>query len=176
MRDLYQAFAEARKLNRERGFTLIELLVVIAIIAILAAIAIPQFAKYRVRAFNSAAESDLRNIRTTLEAVFADYQSYGNTDVALTTGTLSITTPGATTENISLSNGVYAGIDFANDGTNYTAASGHINGDRAFCADSDDSSIWWKTKSVGDTTAITMPTPGYGTNNCIGSGGYPNQL
>jgi type IV pilus assembly protein PilA len=60
----------------KKGFTLIELLVVVAIIAILAAIAIPQFAKYRVKAYNSAAESDLRNLKTNLESYYADNQEY----------------------------------------------------------------------------------------------------
>ncbi len=80
MRSLYEAFPHARRVNREKGFTLIELLVVIAIIAILAAIAIPQFARYRMRAFNSAAESDLRNLATAEEALYADYQIYGTTE------------------------------------------------------------------------------------------------
>jgi type IV pilus assembly protein PilA len=60
----------------KKGFTLIELLVVVAIIAILAAIAIPQFASYRTKSYNSAAQSDLRNIKTALEAYFADNQKY----------------------------------------------------------------------------------------------------
>lgn len=60
----------------EKGFTLIELLIVVAIIGILAAIAIPQFSAYRQKAFNSAAQSDLKNIKTGMEAFMADFQEY----------------------------------------------------------------------------------------------------
>ncbi|RIL08499.1 MAG: prepilin-type cleavage/methylation domain-containing protein [Proteobacteria bacterium] len=62
--------------KNESGFTLIELLVVVAIIGILAAIAIPQFAEYRKRGFDSRALSDLRNAATAEEAYFADYERY----------------------------------------------------------------------------------------------------
>lgn len=62
--------------KNQKGFTLIELLIVVAIIGILAAIAIPQFAAYRVRAFNSAAQSDVRNFKTAMEADFADNYVY----------------------------------------------------------------------------------------------------
>jgi len=58
------------------GFTLIELLIVIAIIGILASIAIPQFTSYRQKSYNSAAQSDLRNVKTNLEVFYADYQEY----------------------------------------------------------------------------------------------------
>jgi len=64
------------KLRNRKGFTLIELLIVVAIIGILAAIAIPQFAAYREKAYNSAANSDLKNWKTGLEAYNADYQTY----------------------------------------------------------------------------------------------------
>ena len=60
----------------QKGFTLIELLIVVAIIGILAAIAIPQFSSYREKAYNSAAQSDLRNLKTGMESYYADFQKY----------------------------------------------------------------------------------------------------
>jgi type IV pilus assembly protein PilA len=62
--------------KNNNGFTLIELLIVVAIIGILAAIAIPEFAMYRQKSYNSAALTDQKNCKTNLEAYYYEYQHY----------------------------------------------------------------------------------------------------
>lgn len=65
-------FRTFHKKRGQKGFTLIELMIVIAIIGILAAIAIPQFQKYRARGYASSMISDAKNAHTAVTAWMAD--------------------------------------------------------------------------------------------------------
>ncbi|HVM95799.1 MAG TPA: prepilin-type N-terminal cleavage/methylation domain-containing protein [Candidatus Acidoferrales bacterium] len=104
-----------KAIRNSKGFTLIELLVVVAIIGILAAIAIPQFAAYRQRGFDSRAASDLRNAATGEEANFATNQAY-----------ISCTNPCGTLPGFKQSNGVTMSLTAATQ--SFTGTSTHTQG------------------------------------------------
>jgi type IV pilus assembly protein PilA len=62
-----------QRIRNRKGFTLVELMIVVAIIGILAAIAIPNFLQFRLKAKTSEAKSNLGAIRSTEVAYFAEW-------------------------------------------------------------------------------------------------------
>lgn len=144
------------RLRAEGGFTLIELLVVIAIIGILAAIAIPQFAAYRRRGFVSQVVSDLRNIATAEESVFAQQQVYLATvcdsDPAIVACTVAI--PGFNAATL----GVTATVALVAATNTFTVTGGHGQ-----CG----ADAWVYDSNTGQITATPAGGGALGTGICL---------
>ncbi len=106
-------------LLNNKGFSLIEIVVVIAIIGILAAIAIPQFSKYRRQSYNASAMNDLKNAATAQESYFVGNKVYANSVNRLIQALELVRTPG---------------VDLTVTGNekNYTIISRHSSGDKIY--------------------------------------------
>jgi type IV pilus assembly protein PilA len=110
-----------------KGFTLIELLIVVVIIGILAAIAIPKFANTKQKAYLASMKSDLRNMATTQEAYFADFQIYVSGSASNVGGSTSAVNGFVPSSGVSVS-------ATASGGTGWSASATHTGASGKTCA------------------------------------------
>ena len=155
--------------KNKKGFTLIELMIVIAIIGILAAIAIPQFSAYRIRAYNTSAISDIKNLQISEATFMGDWQTFGRSEEAAVPGdggtgpgalligpadlTNAIITGDSSDSasdstgtprgmNIGLGNQVRLVATTADSGSTFTAAAKHEKGNATYGVDSDITALY----------------------------------
>ena len=74
----------------KKGFTLVEIMIVVAIIAILAAVAIPNFIKYRRSSQATACVSNLKQIQAAKEQSLMAGKTLGKTDLYGASGLIKV--------------------------------------------------------------------------------------
>jgi type IV pilus assembly protein PilA len=148
------------KFNRRKGgFTLIELMIVVAIIGILAAIAIPNFLRFQLKAKSSEGKTNLAAIRTAEQSYYSEFGVF-------VSATASPTNPSqATKTDFTNMDGANQGFDrlgWAPEGQVYfnygvTSATGGYTAAAGADIDADTTYQLWGYKKLNAGADVTAP-------------------
>jgi type IV pilus assembly protein PilA len=147
----------------QQGFTLIELMIVIAIIGILAAIALPAYQDYTVRAKVSEAAISASAVKVGVTEMFADS---GMTGVLTYSGTIAADLPNLVTDkitNVAVNGGTgeititLGGIPQLGAGTNTLAYLPQIAGAAISNANSTGSITWYCDAAAAGASTTILP-------------------
>ena len=141
------------------GFSLIELMIVVAIIGLLAAIAIPTYARFQMKAKTSEAKTNLASIQTAEESYYTEYGRY------LTAAVEPATIPGPSQVDFSTSATGYQTLGFVPEGRvyfSYGVAVATSLEDSGYSADAGadidgngDNQYWVIAKAASDGSRVT---------------------
>lgn len=118
--------------NQNRGFTLLELMIVIAIVGILAAIALPAYTQYVIRANRNAAMAQMVELANREQQYFLATRAYANKATLISNGYALPTEVAARyTWDVTVGSGTVPTYTITFTGTDVQASDGALTLDQA---------------------------------------------